>query len=102
MYVGILILQGYMPDLSICPEETVMKQHIKKDIHDILQSLDSRERQIIILRFGLNDDHQPKSLEYIGKIFKVSKEWIRKLEKKALMDLRNETNISKLNYYLDL
>jgi len=92
-----------MHDLSIeSPEETVMKQHIKKDIRDILQSLDSRERQIIILRFGLNDDKQPKSLEYIGKIFKVSKEWIRKIEKKALTKLRNETNISKLTYYLDL
>lgn len=102
MYRGIEYM-GHMHDLSIeSPEETVMKQHIKKDIHDILQSLDSRERQIIILRFGLNDDHQPKSLEYIGKIFKVSKEWIRKIEKKALTKLRNETNISKLNYYLDL
>jgi len=65
-------------------------------------SLDLRERQIIILRFGLNDDHQPKSLEYIGKIFKVSKEWRRNIEKKALTKLRNETNISKLNYYLDM
>ncbi|CAI8605690.1 unnamed protein product [Vicia faba] len=93
---------GQMADISIdSPEETVMKQHIRKDLYDILQSLDSRERQIIILRFGLND-HQPKSLEYIGRIFKVSKEWIRKIEKKALTELRNETNISKLNYYLDL
>ncbi|XP_058724669.1 RNA polymerase sigma factor sigC [Vicia villosa] len=91
-----------MADKSIeSPEVTVMKQHIRKDIYEILQSLDSRERQIIILRFGLND-HQPKSLEYIGKIFKVTKEWIRKLEKQALTKLRNETNISKLNYYLDL
>lgn len=91
-----------MADMSIeSPEETVMKQHIRKDIHDILQSLDSRERQILILRFGLND-HQPKSLEYIGKIYKVSKEWIRKIEKKALTKLRNEANTSKLNYYLDL
>lgn len=93
---------GQMADKSIeCPEETVMKQHFRKDIFDILQSLDSRERQILILRFGLND-HQPRSLEYIGRIFKVSKEWIRKIEQKALTKLRNETNISMLNYYLDL
>jgi RNA polymerase sigma factor len=97
-----LILQGYMPDISIeSPEKTVMKQQIKKDIHDILQSLDSRERQILILRFGLND-HKPKSLEYIGRIYKVSKAWIWQIEKKALTKLRNEKNISKLNYYLDL
>ncbi|WJX10048.1 hypothetical protein P8452_00815 [Trifolium repens] len=93
---------GYMPDISIeSPEKTVMKQQIKKDIHDILQSLDSRERQILILRFGLND-HKPKSLEYIGRIYKVSKAWIWQIEKKALTKLRNEKNISKLNYYLDL
>ncbi|XP_045808684.1 RNA polymerase sigma factor sigC [Trifolium pratense] len=93
---------GYIPDMSIeSPEKTVMKQHIRKDIHDVLQCLDSRERQILILRFGLND-HKPKSLEYIGRIYKVSKAWIWQIEKKALTKLWNETNISKMNYYLDL
>lgn len=97
-----LMLQNYMPDTFIgSPEEAVMKQHMRKDIHDLLKGLDSRERQILTLRFGLND-HQPRSLEYIGRLFKVSKEWIRKIEKKALTKLRNEATTSKLDFYLDL
>lgn len=95
------MLQDLIPDMSIeSPEEGVMKQHFRKDIYDLLKVLDSRERQILTLRFGLND-HQPKSLEYIGRIFKVSKEWIRKIEKKALTKLRIEATTSKLHYYLD-
>ncbi|XP_027369170.1 RNA polymerase sigma factor sigC-like isoform X2 [Abrus precatorius] len=82
------------------PEEVVMKQHMKKDVHDLLKGLNSRERQILMLRFGLNDN-QPRSLQDTGKVFKVSKERIRKIEKKALTKLRNEATNSKLNYYLD-
>ncbi|KAK7320814.1 hypothetical protein VNO77_30642 [Canavalia gladiata] len=91
-----------MPDTLLeSPEEAVMKQHMRKDIHDLLKGLNSRERQILTLRFGLHDN-QPRSLQDIGRIFKVSKEWIRKIEKKALTKLRNEATTSKLNYYLDL
>ncbi|KAK7293872.1 hypothetical protein RJT34_16749 [Clitoria ternatea] len=94
---------GYMelmPDTLIeSPEEAVTKQHMRRDIHDLLKGLDSRERQILALRFGLNNN-QPRSLQEIGRIFKVSKERIRKIEKKALEKLRNQATTSKLNYYL--
>lgn len=91
-----------MPDTSIeSPEEAVMKQHMRKDIYDLLKGLDSRERQILTLRFGLSD-HQPRSLEEIGRHFKVSKEWIRRIVKKALTKLRSKAAISNLNSYLDL
>ncbi|KAF4356029.1 hypothetical protein F8388_026032 [Cannabis sativa] len=89
----------FMADMSITtPEETVMRQHMRKDIHNLLAGLDSRERQVIILRYGLNN-YQPKSLEEIGKLFRVSKEWIRKIEKKALTKLRNEEINSDLSQY---
>ncbi|KAK7384959.1 hypothetical protein VNO78_30662 [Psophocarpus tetragonolobus] len=91
-----------MPDRSIeSPEEAVMKQHRRKDVHDLLQGLNSRERQILTLRFGLNDN-QPRSLQDIGTLFKVSKERIRKIEQKALIKLRKEATTSQLHYYLDL
>lgn len=91
-----------MPDVTIeSPEEAVMKQHMRKDVHDLLQGLNSRERQILTLRFGLNDN-QPRSLQDIGTLFKVSKERIRKIEKKALTKLRHEATTSKLHYYLDM
>ncbi|KAK7282948.1 hypothetical protein RIF29_12089 [Crotalaria pallida] len=92
----------FMPDTLVgCPEDAVMKQHMRKDIYDLLNCLDSRERQIIILRFGLSD-HQPRSLEDIGRHFKVSKEWVRRLVKDALSKLRDKATVSNLNFYLDL
>ncbi|KAE9603795.1 putative RNA polymerase sigma-K type, RNA polymerase sigma-70 like domain-containing protein [Lupinus albus] len=92
----------FMPDTAVgSPEEAVMKQHMRKDIYDLLNCLDSRERQILILRFGLID-HQPRSLEDIGRLFKVSKEWIRRLVKNALSKLRDKSSVSNLNVYLGL
>jgi len=96
------MLQELLPDTTIeSPENGVLKQHMKKDVHDLLKGLNSRERQILSLRFGLIDN-QPKSLQDIGTLFKVSKERIRKIEKIALTKLRNEATTSDLHYYLDL
>ncbi|KAJ4708139.1 RNA polymerase sigma factor [Melia azedarach] len=91
----------FIPDMSMkSPEEIVMKQHMKKDILNLLNSLDSKERQVLVLRYGLKD-YQPKSLEQIGRLFHVSKEWIRKLEKRAMTKLRDNT-CKNLSHYLDL
>ncbi|XP_015935010.1 RNA polymerase sigma factor sigC [Arachis duranensis] len=90
----------FMPDMSIeNPEEAVMKQHMRKDLYDLLKVLDSREREILTLRFGLRDHHS-KSLEEIGRYFKVSKECVRKIERKALTKLRNKAATSNFNFYL--
>ncbi|XP_028802154.1 RNA polymerase sigma factor sigC [Neltuma alba] len=91
-----------MADPSIeSPEEAVMKQQMRKDMHDLLNDLEPREKQVLVLRFGLND-HQPRSLEDIGKLFQVSKEWVRRIEKKALTKLQNEATNLSLSNYLDL
>nr|AKC88685.1 sigma factor [Francoa sonchifolia] len=88
------------PDISIpCPEETVIRQHMIKDLYNHLQGLDQREMQVLILRYGLNN-HHPKSLEEIGRLFCVSKEWIRRVEKKALTNLRKEETRRSLIHYL--
>lgn len=90
-----------MPDMSIrSPEETVTRQHMRKEIHGLLKSLDSRERQVLFLRYGL-EDYQPKSLEETGRLLHVSKEWIRKIERKALARLRNEEIRRSLSHYLE-
>ncbi|KAI9098010.1 hypothetical protein K1719_025781 [Acacia pycnantha] len=83
------------------PEEAVMKQQMKKDMHELLNDLEPREKQVLALRFGLND-HQPRSLEDIGRLFHVSKEWVRRIEKKALTKLQNEATNLNLSNYLDL
>ncbi|XP_038710553.1 RNA polymerase sigma factor sigC isoform X2 [Tripterygium wilfordii] len=91
-----------VPDRSMkSPGEIVMAEHMKKDVHVLLKCLDSRERQVLVLRFGLNDN-QPKSLGEIGKIFHVSREWIRQIEKKAMEKLRDEETCKNMSYYLDL
>ncbi|XP_059461280.1 RNA polymerase sigma factor sigC isoform X2 [Corylus avellana] len=90
------------PDMSIrSPEESVMRQHMRKDIHNLLKSLDSRERQVLFLRYGL-EDYQPKSLADTGKLLQVTKEWIRKVEKKALTKLRDEDIRRDLSHFLDI
>ena len=73
---------------------------MKKDIHDLLKCLNSKERQVLVLRYGLNN-YDPKSLEEIGKLFDVSKEWIRKIEKKALTKLRDNETHRSLSHYLN-
>lgn len=96
------MMQEFAPDRSVkSPKEIVMRQHMKKDVFRILESLDSRERQVLVLRYGLND-HRPKSLEEIGKLFLVSKEWIRKLEKKAMTKLRDSETCRDLSHFLVL
>uniref|UniRef100_A0A7N0RJC9 Sigma factor n=1 Tax=Kalanchoe fedtschenkoi TaxID=63787 RepID=A0A7N0RJC9_KALFE len=92
----------YTRDPSIeSPEEVLMQQHMRKDICELLNGLDSRERQVLALRYGLGD-HRGKSLQEIGNIFGVSREWIRKVERRAFKKLRNEKRNKFLNYYLDL
>lgn len=95
-------MQELTPDYTVkSPEAAVMRQHMRSEILELLNGLDLRERQVIVLRYGLKD-HQPRSLEEIGKIFQVSKEWIRKIEKKALKKLREPGTCQRLGHYMNL
>nr|AKC88686.1 sigma factor [Geranium incanum] len=89
-----------IPDTSMPgPEEVVMRQHMIRDIHELINALDPMESRVLILRFGF-DDHRPKSLGETGKICRVSKEWIRQVEKKAMMKLREQEKTQNLRHYL--
>ncbi|XAR69277.1 hypothetical protein NMG60_11000806 [Bertholletia excelsa] len=89
-----------IPDTSIkSPEETVTQQHMINDLHDLLKNMDPKEREVLALRFGLVDN-QRKSLEEIGRLYLVSKEWIRRIERKALTKLRHEALRRDLSRYL--
>ncbi|XP_039044205.1 RNA polymerase sigma factor sigC-like isoform X1 [Hibiscus syriacus] len=92
----------FIPDMSIRnPEKTVMRQHMKEDLHDLLNGLEKRERQVMVLRYGLKGS-PPKSLEEIGRLFHVSKEWIRRIEMKAMTKLKDKETCRNLSHYLDL
>ena len=66
----------------------------------VLNTLNEREREVIILRFGI-EDGQNKSLEEVGKICGVTKERIRQIEIKALRKLRQPFRQSILQEYLN-
>jgi RNA polymerase primary sigma factor len=66
----------------------------------LLTELTERERKVILLRFGLEDD-RPRTLEEVGVEFKVTRERIRQIEAKALRKLRHPSRSRKLKDYLD-
>lgn len=93
-------MQELIPDTSVMgPEETAVRQHMVQDIYSLLKDLEPRERQVLVLRFGLKSHHK-KSLEEIGRLFSVSKEWVRKIERRALTKLREKDTFQSLSHYL--
>jgi len=71
------------------PEEYVIDEHFKEQLYSILDTLTPREREILKLRFGL-DNIKPHTLEDVGKIFNVTRERIRQVEAKAIKRLKQE------------
>lgn len=73
---------------------------LKGHIAELLDDLKEREREVIILRFGLRDGH-PRTLEEVGKEFHVTRERIRQIEAKALRKLRNPVRSKKIKDFLN-
>jgi len=68
---------------------------LREKIIDVLDSLTDRERKVLSLRFGLVDGYS-RTLEEVGKQFKVTRERIRQIEAKALRKMRHPTRIRQL------
>ncbi len=85
---------------GITPEGNVETVMLKEQIDLILKDLKERERQVIVLRFGLEDGH-PRTLEEVGQVFKVTRERIRQIEAKALRKLRNPVRSKRIKDFLD-
>jgi len=66
----------------------------------VLNTLTCRERDVLRLRFGL-DDGRPRTLEEVGQVFGVTRERIRQIEAKALRKLRHPSRSKKLKDYLE-
>ena len=84
---------------EITPEGNVESVMLKEHIDDLLKDLKERERQVIVLRFGLEDGH-PRTLEEVGKAFNVTRERIRQIEAKALRKLRNPVRSKRIRDFL--
>ena len=74
---------------------------LKDKLNDVLTSLTERERKVLELRFGLGDGYS-RTLEEVGKQFKVTRERIRQIEAKALRKMRHPTRIRQLHGFLEL
>jgi RNA polymerase primary sigma factor len=74
---------------------------LKEKLTDVLSSLNERERRVLELRFGICDGFA-RTLEEVGKTFRVTRERIRQIEAKALKKMRHPTRIRQLHGFLDI
>ena len=81
------------------PEDATAFTLLKERLHEVLCSLNEREREVLTMRFGLKDGVQ-HTLEEISRELNVSRERIRQIEAKALRKLRHPSRIKKLDGFL--
>ena len=82
------------------PEKVSGKSLLKEDLENVLNTLNPRERDVLRLRYGL-DDGRVKTLEEIGTVFSVTRERIRQIEAKALRKLKQPSRNSILQEYYE-
>ena len=83
------------------PSEITSFSLLKDKLTDVLTSLTERERKVLELRFGIGDGY-PRTLEEVGKQFRVTRERIRQIESKALRKMRHPTRIRHLHGFLEI
>ncbi len=86
---------------AISPANATAYSMLKEQIGDVLVTLSDRERQVLMLRFGLQDG-SPRTLEEVGQMFNVTRERVRQIEAKALRKLRHPTRSRRLRNFLEL
>ncbi|MBE7012800.1 MAG: RNA polymerase sigma factor RpoD [Ruminococcaceae bacterium] len=95
------ILGDFLQDKDApAPSEVATFQLLKEQLMDVLSSLTPREAKVLRLRFGL-DDGRAKTLEEVGREFKVTRERIRQIEAKALRKLRHPSRSKRLKDFLE-
>ncbi len=82
------------------PEEYTTKNLLKEQLYEIMNDLTDRERRVLCLRYGL-EDNRPRTLEEVGREFGVTRERIRQIEAKAIRKLRAPIRAKKLGDYRD-
>ncbi|MGI6561164.1 MAG: RNA polymerase sigma factor RpoD [Clostridia bacterium] len=94
-------LGDFIPDDDApAPAEAAAHILLKEQLNDVLDTLTPREEKVLRLRFGL-DDGRARTLEEVGREFRVTRERIRQIEAKALRKLRHPSRSKKLKDYLD-
>ena len=95
------LLRDFIEDKNIPdPVEVASALLLKEQLEDVLNTLTPREKDVLRLRYGLEDGRE-RTLEEIGKSFGVTRERIRQIETKALRKLRHPARSKKLKDFLD-
>lgn len=85
---------------AISPAEAASDMILREKIEEALNNLTPRERDVLKMRFGLDDGYS-RTLEEVGRHFKVTRERIRQIEAKALKKLRHPSRSRKLRDYIE-
>jgi len=85
---------------TVSPYEVVSQNLLHDAIMDALDKLTEREKEVLILRFGLSDG-KPRTLEEVGRRLEVTRERVRQIEAKALRKLRHPSRGEELKSFLD-
>ena len=94
-------LGDFIPDEdSPAPAEAASYTLLREQLAEVLHTLSPREEQVLKLRFGL-EDGRTRTLEEVGREFKITRERIRQIEAKALRKLRHPSRSKRLRDYLD-
>jgi len=85
---------------AVVPVDAAAFKLLQEQLEDVLDDLNTREKRVIQLRFGLLDG-QPRTLEEVGRVFGVTRERIRQIESKTLSKLRHPSRSGRLRDYMD-
>ena len=93
-------------DSHLTPDTKVTQENLLTDVHKMLNQLNQKEKDVLIMRYGLDDNGQKKTLDEIGSRYGVSRERIRQIETRAISKLkklcRNQNLSGNLKNYIGL
>ena len=95
--LGEMLQQGSVPPA----EEALVHRRLHAGVRGALGELDEKEREVIKLRFGLDRDGEPRTLQEVGDTLRLSRERIRQIESKAKDKLRRSKRAGELRSYLN-
>ena len=91
-----------LPQVGVPPaEEELMHRRLDKRVRDALGELEAKEREVVELRFGLDRDGEPRTLQEVGDLLQLSRERIRQIESRAKEKLRRSKRANELRSYLN-
>jgi RNA polymerase primary sigma factor len=95
-------LSEVIPQISVPPaEEALIRRRLHAGVRGALHDLGRKEREVISLRFGLDRDGEPRTLQEVGDLLQLSRERIRQIESRAKEKIRRSKRAGELRSYLN-